>query len=325
MTETIQAIELREFGAPENMQLIAKPLPEPAAGEIRIRLKAVGLNMADTYQRTGLYPLPLPTGLGAEGAGVVEAIGENVDLAIGTRVAFSMAFGAYAEAIVLPASAVVRLPEGVSDEQAAAIMLKGMTVDYLFNDTFPLHGGETILFHAAAGGVGLIACQWAKHLGVTLIGTASTKAKCDLAIAHGAAACFLSDAPDLAETLKQASGGAGFPVVYDSVGHATYRLSLEALAPFGTFASFGNASGPIASIVPAELATHGSLKFTRPTLGTYLFTPGWMQASADRIFALMEAGALDPEINQRYKLSDVVQAHRDLEARATTGCSVILP
>ena len=325
MSETIQAIELREFGAPENMQLITKPVPEPNAGEIRIRLKAVGLNMADTYQRTGLYPLPLPTGLGAEGAGIVEAVGAGVDMAIGTRVASSMAIGAYAEAIVLPASAVVLLPDSVGDEPAAAIMLKGMTVDYLFNDTFVLHGGETVLFHAAAGGVGLIACQWARHLGVRLIGTASTKAKCERAIAHGAAECYLSDDPDLAETLKQASGGQGFPVVYDSVGHSTYRLSLEALAPFGTFASFGNASGPIASIVPAELATHGSLKFTRPTLATYLFTPGWMQASAERIFALMEAGALAPEINQRYRLTEVVQAHRDLESRATTGCSVILP
>jgi NADPH2:quinone reductase len=252
-------------------------------------------------------------------------VGAGVDMAIGTRVAFSMAFGAYAEAIVLPASAVVLLPDSVGDEPAAAIMLKGMTVDYLFNDTFVLHGGETVLFHAAAGGVGLIACQWARHLGVRLIGTASTKAKCERAIAHGAAECYLSDDPDLAETLKQASGGQGFPVVYDSVGHSTYRLSLEALAPFGTFASFGNASGPIASIVPAELATHGSLKFTRPTLATYLFTPGWMQASAERIFALMEAGALAPEINQRYRLTEVVQAHRDLESRATTGCSVILP
>jgi NADPH2:quinone reductase len=232
--------------------------------------------------------------------------------------------GAYAEAIILPAGAVVRLPDDIEDTQAAAILLKAMTVDYLFNDTFPLHGGETVLFHAAAGGVGLIACQWARHLGVSLIGTASTQEKCTRAIHHGAEACLILESENIADELNAASNG-GFRVIYDSVGKSTYELSLHALAPFGTLVSFGNASGPIEAVSPAALASLGSLYFTRPTLFTFLMQPGWMQKSADKIFALMQQGILHAEINQRYRLEDVQRAHEELEGRKTTGCSIILP
>ena len=323
--DTMKAVRVDVCGAPEQMSVKDVPTPQPGPGEVRIKLKACGINLIDTYHRSGLYPLTLPTGLGCEGAGLVEALGEGVDdLREGDRVGFAMGLGAYAEAIVLPRGALVKIPAGVSDEEAAAVLLKAMTVDYLFNDTFPLQGGETVLFHAAAGGVGLIACQWAKHKGVKLIGTASTQAKCELAVRHGAESCLLTDDPELSEKLRVQSPG-GFPVVYDSVGRSTYRLSLGVLAPLGTFVSFGNASGPIDALVPGELALSGSLYFTRPTLATHMARPGWMQASADRIFNLIEGGHLSVDVNQRYALSDVVSAHQDLEGRRTTGSSVLIP
>ena len=323
--DTMKAVRVDVCGAAEQMSIKEVPLPQPRAGEVRIRLKACGINLIDTYHRKGLYPLALPTGLGCEGAGLVDALGEGVDdLSEGERVGFAMAIGAYAEAIVLPRAALVKIPASVTDEEAAAVLVKAMTVDFLFNDTFSLSGGETVLFHAAAGGVGLIACQWAKHKGVKLIGTASTPAKCDLAMSHGAEACLLSDDPELSDKLR-AYAPDGFPVVYDSVGRSTYRLSLGLVAPLGTFVSFGNASGPIDAVVPGELALFGSLYFTRPTLATHMARPGWMQASADRIFGLMEAGHLAVEVNQRYPLSDVVRAHKDLEGRRTTGSSVLIP
>ena len=323
--DTMKAVRVDICGAPEQMSVKDVPTPQPGPGEVRIKLKACGINLIDTYHRSGLYPLALPTGLGCEGAGLVDALGEGVDdLREGDRVGFAMGLGAYAEAIVLPRGALVKIPAGVSDEEAAAVLLKAMTVDYLFNDTFPLQGGETVLFHAAAGGVGLIACQWAKQKGVNLIGTASTQAKCELAVRHGAESCLLTDDPELPEKLRAQSPG-GFPVVYDSVGRATYRLSLGLLAPLGTFVSFGNASGPIDAVVPGELALSGSLYFTRPTLATHMARPGWMQASADRIFNLIEGGHLSVDVNQRYALSDVVSAHRDLEGRRTTGSSVLIP
>jgi NADPH2:quinone reductase len=292
---------------------------------VRVRLAAIGVNLIDTYHRTGLYPVPLPSGLGVEGAGEVEAVGEGVDLPVGTRVALTMALGAYAEAIVLPAAALITLPNSVDFEQAAAVLLKGMTVDYLFTDTFPLDGGETVLFHAAAGGVGLIACQWARHIGVNLIGTASTDEKCAQAESHGAKKCVLSGAQNLAETLKALAPEGGFPVVYDSVGKDTYHLGLEVLAPLGTFASFGNASGAIEAVSPQDLAANGSLNFTRPTLATYMGVPGWMQQSSAKVLKLVEDGVLSVEINQRYRLGEAQRVHEDLEARATTGCSIITP
>ena len=323
--DTMRAVRVDICGAPEQMSVKDVPTPQPGPGEVRIKLKACGINLIDTYHRSGLYPLTLPTGLGCEGAGLVDALGEGVDdLREGDRVGFAMGLGAYAEAIVLPRGALVKIPAGVTDEEAAAVLLKAMTVDYLFNDTFPLQGGETVLFHAAAGGVGLIACQWAKHKGVKLIGTASTQAKCELAVRHGAESCLLTDDPELSEKLRVQSPG-GFPVVYDSVGRSTYRLSLGVLAPLGTFVSFGNASGPIDAVVPGELALSGSLYFTRPTLATHMARPGWMQASADRIFNLIEGAHLSVDVNQRYALSDVVSAHQDLEGRRTTGSSVLIP
>ena len=323
--DTMKAVRVDVCGAPEQMSVKDVPTPQPGPGEVRIKLKACGINLIDTYHRSGLYPLALPTGLGCEGAGLVDALGEGVDdLSEGDRVGFAMGLGAYAEAIVLPRGALVKIPAGVSDEEAAAVLLKAMTVDYLFNDTFPLQGGETVLFHAAAGGVGLIACQWAKHKGVKLIGTASTQAKCELAVRHGAESCLLTDDPELSDKLRAQSPG-GFPVVYDSVGRSTYRLSLGLLAPVGTFVSFGNASGPIDAVVPGELALSGSLYFTRPTLATHMARPGWTQASADRIFSLIEGGHLSVDVNQRYALSDVVSAHQDLEGRRTTGSSVLIP
>ena len=325
MKNSIKAIEIEAFGGPENMQLVDRPVPVPGPGEVRVRLAAIGVNLIDTYHRSGLYPVPLPSGIGVEGAGEVEAVGEGVDLPVGTRVALTMALGAYAEAIVLPAAALIPLPDSVGFEQAAAVLLKGMTVDYLFNDTFPLKGGETVLFHAAAGGVGLIACQWARHVGVNLIGTASTDQKCALAESHGARKCVLSGDHDLAETLKALAPEGGFPVVYDSVGKDTYHLGLEVLASLGTFASFGNASGAIEAVSPQDLAANGSLNFTRPTLATYMGIPGWMQQSSAKVLKLLEDGVLSVEINQRYGLEEVQRVHEDLEARVTTGCSIITP
>ena len=325
MKNSIKAVEIESFGGPENMQLVDKPVPVPGPGEVRVRLAAIGVNLIDTYHRTGLYPVALPSGLGVEGAGEVEAVGAGVDLPVGTRVALTLALGAYAEAIVLPATSLIPLPDSIGFEQAAAILLKGMTVDYLFNDTFPLKGGETVLFHAAAGGVGLIACQWAHHISIDLIGTASTDEKCALAESHGAKKCVLSGAENLAETLKALAPDGGFPVVYDSVGKDTYHLGLEVLAPLGTFASFGNASGAIEAVSPQDLAANGSLNFTRPTLATYMGIPGWMQQSSAKVLKLVEDGVLSVEINQRYGLEEVQRVHEDLEARATTGCSIITP
>lgn len=321
----MKAVEIIAFGGPEAMQIVDRQIPTPGPGEVCVRLHVIGVNLIDTYHRSGLYPLPLPSGLGVEGAGEVEAVGDGVDMKIGTRVAFTMALGAYAEAITMPAAALIEVPDTVSLEQAAAVLLKGMTVDYLFNDTFPLSGGETVLFHAAAGGVGLIACQWARHIGAKLIGTASTKDKCALAVSHGAHDCVLSGTDDVADRLKELAPTGGFPVVYDSVGKDTYRLALNVLAPLGTLASFGNASGAIEAVSPQDLAAHGSLKFTRPTLGTYMAIPGWMQQSAAQVMQFVDDGVLSVEINQRYALDEIVQAHRDLEARKTTGCSIILP
>ena len=325
MKNSIKVVEIESFGGPENMQLVDKPVPVPGPGEVRVRLAAIGVNLIDTYHRTGLYPVPLPSGLGVEGAGEVEAVGAGVDLPVGTRVALTLALGAYAEAIVLPATSLIPLPDSIGFEQAAAVLLKGMTVDYLFNDTFPLKGGETVLFHAAAGGVGLIACQGARHVSVNLIGTASTDKKCALAESHGARKCVLSGAQNLAETLKALAPDGGFPVVYDSVGKDTYNLGLEVLAPLGTFASFGNASGAIEAVSPQDLAANGSLNFTRPTLATYMGIPGWMQQSSAKVLKLVEDGVLSVEINQRYGLEEVQRVHEDLEARATTGCSIITP
>ena len=322
----INVVRINHCGGPEVMTLERQHLPPPLPNEVQLKISAIGLNMIDTYHRSGLYPLALPSGLGCEAAGEVVAVGVNVSrFKIGDRAAFSMGIGAYAEAMNLLEMQLVPIPDGVSDAQAASVLLKGMTVEFLFHHTYPLHGGETILFHAAAGGVGLLACQWARDIGVHLIGTASTQEKCDLAMQNGAAASFISDDPQLPALLREASGGEGFPVVYDSVGKASFQTSLEALKPFGMFVSFGNASGPVDPIAPSLLAAHGSLYFTRPTLATYVADITRMQVSAQKVFDKVVTGKLSVQINQTYALSDIQQAHRDLEARKTTGCSVIIP
>ncbi len=325
-TSSIRRIEIDKTGAPDVMKLVTRELAGPEGDEVLVELSAIGVNLIDTYHRSGIYPIALPSGIGCEGAGRVAAIGEGVrDFAVGDRVAFALAMGSYAEAMVLPSSALVKTPDGVSDAQAAALLLKGMTVDYLFNDSFPLRGGETVLFHAAAGGVGLIACQWARHLGVELIGTASTEDKRALAIAHGAAACYDSASATLTQELRDHIGPGGFPVVYDSVGQATYELSLSLLAPLGYFVSFGNASGPITAVVPGQLAAAGSVYFTRPTLATHVARPGWMAQSAARVFDLVAQGVLQAEISATYRLDEAVKVHEDLEARRTSGSLIITP
>lgn len=330
MSQTVKAIRVAAFGGPEAMQLDEVQVGEPGPGEIRIRHHACGLNFIDVYQRTGLYANPLPLALGMEGAGVVEAVGEGVThLKVGDRAAYaSNPPGSYSEARVMPARSVCRLPDEISFETGAAMMLKGLTVQYLLKKTLPVGGlqpGDFVLFHAAAGGVGLIACQWAKALGLQLIGTAGSDAKCQLALEHGAAFAINYQSEDFVERVKQITGGQGLKVVYDSVGKDTFVRSLDCLRSFGLAANFGNASGKVPPIDPGLLAAKGSLYITRPTLFTHIATRESTQAMADDLFSVVKSGAVKIRIDQRYALKDAGQAHRDLEARKTTGCSVLLP
>jgi NADPH:quinone reductase len=325
-----QAIQIAAHGGPEQLQLVDVPVGDPGPGEIRIRHHAVGLNFIDVYQRTGLYPLQMPHTLGMEGAGVVEAVGDGVThLAVGDRAAYaSNPPGAYAQARVMPAKNVVKLPDGIAFDTAAAMMLKGLTAQYLLKRTLPMEGlqqGDYVLFHAAAGGVGLIACQWAKALGYQLIATAGSDAKCQLALQHGAAHAINYRTQDFAAEVKRITGGAGVKVVYDSVGKDTWDKSLDCLRPFGLMASFGNASGPVAPFAPGALGAKGSLYVTRQTLFTHIATRERNQAMADDLFAVVLSGAVQIRIDQRYPLADVATAHRELEARSTTGSSVLLP
>ena len=325
-----RAIQITAFGGPEQLHLVELPVGEPGPGEIRIRHHACGLNFIDVYQRTGLYASPLPLTLGMEGAGVVEAVGEGVShLAPGDRAAYaSNPPGSYSEARVMPARNVVRLPDGIAFDTAAGMMLKGLTAQYLLKKTLPVQGlqaGDHVLFHAAAGGVGLIACQWAKALGLQLIGTAGGAAKCELALAHGAAHVIDYTREDFVTRVKDITGGKGVKVVYDSVGKDTFEGSLNCLQPFGLMASFGNASGPVAPFAPGILGPKGSLYVTRQTLFTHIATREATQAMADDLFAVVGSGAVKIRIDQRYPLADVAQAHRDLEARKTTGSTVLLP
>jgi NADPH2:quinone reductase len=324
-----QTIQIAAFGGPENLQLVDLPVGEPGPGEIRIRHHAVGLNFIDVYQRTGLYPNALPLSLGMEGAGVVEAVGEGVThLKPGDRAAYaSNPPGSYCEARVMPARSVVKLPEAISFETGAAMMLKGLTAQYLLKKTLPQGGlvaGDFVLFHAAAGGVGLIACQWAQALGLQLIATAGSDEKCQLALQHGATHAINYRTEDFAARVKALTGGAGVKVVYDSVGKDTFEGSLNCLRPFGLLASYGNASGPVPPFNIGTLGAKGSLYITRPTLFTHIATRESTQAMADDLFAVVQSGAVKIPIAQRYALKDVAQAHRDLEARKTTGCSVLL-
>ena len=326
MSRITRQVQVEAYGAPEVMKVVEVDLAAPTGKEVQVRLTAVGLNMIDTYFRTGLYPMPLPSVLGSEAAGVVEAIGADVQsISVGDRVAFASGMGAYADAINIHEDVLCPIPDGVSEEQAASLLLKGMTVDYLFYRSFSLSGGETVLFHAAAGGVGLIACQWARHIGVKLIGTASTADKCAFAVEYGASACFESGRTDLAAQLKHIAPEKGFPVVYDSIGKDTFELSMDALAPHGYLVSFGNSSGAPDPVQVGLLAAKGSLYLTRPTLGSFVGERSELLASAGKVFKMLGDGILDANIRQRYKLEDVGQAHHDLQSRATTGCSVLIP
>jgi NADPH2:quinone reductase len=325
-----KAVRIDRQGGPEELKIVDVEVGDPGPGEIRIRHKAVGLNFIDTYQRSGLYPFPMPLQLGMEASGVVEAVGEGVShLKVGDRAAYaSQPPGAYCEARVMPAKFVCKLPDSISFETGAAMMLKGLTAQYLLKKTLPAEGlqpGDFILFHAAAGGVGHIACQWAKALGLQLIGTAGTDAKCKLALAHGAAHAINYSTENFAERVKEITGGKGVKVVYDSVGKDTFEGSLNCLRPFGLLAIFGNGSGPVPPFNLGLLASKGSLYVTRPTLFTHISSRESTQAMADDLFAVVESGAVKIPIDQRYPLAEVQQAHRDLEARKTTGCSVLLP
>jgi NADPH2:quinone reductase len=293
---------------------------------VQIRQTAIGLNYIDTYHRSGLYPVPLPSGIGLEGAGEVVTVGPDVTaLKAGDRVAYGVGpLGAYAEVRNFPASRASRIPAGITDEQAAAIMLKGMTARYLIKETYRVKSGDTILMHAAAGGVGLILCQWAKALGATVIGTCSPD-KMALARAHGCDHVIDYRSEDVAKRVREITGGAGVPVVYDGVGQATLMASLDSLKPRGLLASFGNASGPIKALDLGLLSARGSLYVTRPTLMTYVAADADLQATAADLFEAVSSGKVKVEINQRYPLMDAAQAHRDLEGRATTGSTLLLP
>ena len=306
------------------MKWVEVPLAKPKSGEILINQSHIGLNYIDVYHRSGLYPLPMPHGIGMEAAGTVEAVGRNVKgLRVGDQVAYASGPpGSYAEMRVMPADRVVKLPAWISNEQAAAMMLQGMTTEYLIRRTYKVKRGETVLFHAAAGGVGLIACQWLKQLGATVIGTVGSPAKAKLAKAHGCDHVINYNKQDFVKRVKSITKGAGVPVVYDSVGKSTYEGSLDCLSPLGTFVSFGNASGPIPPVDGGMLSQKGSLFFTRPTLMTYTATSSDLAASARALFGAVKKG-IKIEVNQRYALKDAKQAHIDLEARKTTGSTVL--
>ena len=330
MTQASPTIRIQHQGGVEEMHLVELPVGEPGPGEIRIRHHACGLNYIDVYQRSGVYPLATPLSLGMEGAGVVEAVGEGVThLAVGVRAAYaSNPPGSYCTLRVMPAKCVVRLPDAISFETGAAMMLKGLTAQYLLRKTLPQEGlqsGDFVLFHAAAGGVGLIACQWAKALGLQLIGTAGSDEKCALAAASGAAYTINYRREDFAARVREITGGKGVKVVYDSVGKDTFEKSLDCLRPFGLMASFGNASGVVPPIAPGILGAKGSLYLTRATLFTHIATRAATQAMADDLFAVVTSGQVRIRIDQRYALADVAQAHRDLEARKNTGSSVLIP
>ena len=324
------AIQITAYGGPEQLELVELPVGDPGPGEIRIRHQACGLNFIDVYQRTGLYANPLPLTLGMEGAGIVEAVGEGVKhLQVGDRAAYaSQPPGSYSQVRVMPAKTVCRLPDAIDFDTGAAMMLKGLTAQYLLKKTLPVQGlqpGDHVLFHAAAGGVGLIACQWARALGLQLIGTAGGAAKCELALQHGAAFVIDYTREDFVARVKDITGGKGVKVVYDSVGKDTFEGSLNCLRPFGLMASFGNASGPVPPFAIGNLGPKGSLYLTRQTLFTHIATRESTQAMADELFAVVGSGQVKIRIDQRFPLADAAQAHRDLEARKTTGSTVLLP
>ncbi|MEP6557065.1 MAG: quinone oxidoreductase [Burkholderiales bacterium] len=323
-----KAIRIDKNGGPEEMKLVDVTVGEPGPGQVRIAHKAVGLNFIDVYQRSGLYKFAMPLILGMEASGVIEAVGEGVThLKVGDRAAYaSNPPGSYSERRVMPAMTVCKLPDAISFETGAAMMLKGLTAQYLLKRTLPVEGleaGDFVLFHAAAGGVGLIACQWAKALGLQLIGTAGSDEKCKLALANGAAHAINYSTEDFLARVKEITGGKGVKVVYDSVGKDTWDKSLDCLRPFGLMASFGNASGAPAPFAPGILGVKGSIYVTRQTLFTHMSTRERCQQMADQLFEVVESGKVKIHIDQRYPLAEVQQAHRDLEARKTTGCTIL--
>jgi len=319
-----KAIRIKNPGGPEVMSWEDVEVGKPGPGQVRVKHTAVGLNFIDIYHRTGMYPLEYPCGLGLEAAGLVEAVGEGVnDLKKGNRVAYAAPpVGAYSEARLIAADRLVKLPAEIDEKQAAAMMLQGMTVQYLIRRTYRVTKGETVLFHAAAGGVGLIACQWLKHLGVTVIGTVGSDEKAEVAQAHGCAHTINYRKEDFVERVKEITEGKGVPVVYDSVGKDTFESSLKCLSPLGMMVSFGSASGPVPPFELARLAPLGSLYITRPTLMTYTAKREDLLAGANELFEVVLSGAVKIEVNQTYPLSEAAQAHRDLEARKTTGSTI---
>ena len=320
-----KTVVMHEHGGPEVLQIEDRPVGDPAAGEVRINHKVCGLNFIDCYQRSGLYPMNLPHAMGMEASGVVDAVGEGVThLKVGDRVAYaSQPPGAYCEARVMPAAQVCPLPDGISFEEGAAMMLKGLTTQYLFHRTTPLKAGDTVLFHAAAGGVGLIACQWAKSEGIRLIGTAGTDEKCQLALDHGASDCINYRDEDWVAKVKELTDGKGVDVVMDSVGKDTFEGSLDCLKPLGMMISFGNASGAVPPFNIGTLGAKGSLKITRPTLFTHIADHATCQDMAQQLFAKVLSGDVKIRIDQRFPLDQVADAHRSLEARKTTGSTVL--
>jgi NADPH2:quinone reductase len=322
-----QAIRFHRTGGPEVLTLESVDVGKPGRGEIRMRNTAIGVNFIDTYQRSGLYPMQLPSGLGTEAAGVVEEVGEGVDwLKPGDRVATCTSpVGAYSTERNLPADKLVKLPDGIEDRTAAAMMLKGLTVQYLFRQTYPLKAGQTILFHAAAGGVGLIACQWARALGVTMIGTAGSDEKAALARQYGCAHTIVYTRENFVERVKEITNGKGVPVVYDSIGKDTFPASLDCLSPRGFFVSFGSASGPIPPFNIMMLSQKGSLYATRPTLFTHAANRESLNAMASELFGLVKEGKIKPDARQTFPLAQAAEAHRTLESRKTTGATLLIP
>ncbi|MBR7903334.1 quinone oxidoreductase [Burkholderia cenocepacia] len=322
-----KAIRYDQPGGPDVMKWVDVEVGAPKAGEVRIRQHAVGLNYIDVYFRTGLYPQPLPGGLGMEAAGEVTAVGDGVTaFKAGDRVAYvGQPPGAYAQERVMPAERIVKLPDGIGYDDAASVMLQGLTAHYLLRRTYPVKAGDTILIHAAAGGVGLLVCQWAKALGATVIGTVGSDEKAELAKAHGCGHPIVYTRENFTQRVKAITNGAGVPVVYDSIGKDTYIGSLDCLAPLGYFVSFGNASGPLPPIDSKEFSSRGSLFFTRPTLFSYIAKRADLEAAAAELFDVILSGKVKTSINQRYPLAEVGRAHADLEARKTTGSTVLVP
>ncbi|WP_332743903.1 quinone oxidoreductase family protein [Hydrogenophaga sp.] len=329
-TQETRVVRIHAPGGPEQLVIDSLSVGDPGPGQVRIRHHAIGLNFIDVYQRSGLYPFPMPLSLGMEGAGVIEAVGEGVThLKAGDRAAYAAnPPGSYCDVRVMPAMNVCQLPEAIDFETGAAMMLKGLTAQYLLKHCRPVDGlepGDFVLFHAAAGGVGLIACQWAKALGLQLIGTAGSDEKCKLALENGASHAINYRTEDFAARVKEITNGQGVKVVYDSVGKDTFDKSLDCLRPFGLMASFGNASGPVAPFAPGILGPKGSLYVTRQTLFSHITSRERTQAMADDLFAMVEGNQVKIHIDQRFPLTEVRKAHESLEARATTGCTILLP